>query len=123
MGRGILCGLVLAVLLLAPLACASWRAARLYTSGTEALDRGELALAITDLEQAASLVPAASEVQNHLGLAYLAAGRGDDALAAFQGAIDRDCENDAARRNLVAARRAHSLGERVGASPGDHSGR
>ena len=64
------------------------RASRLYVSGTEALDRGDTSRAVDDLEQAASLVPEASEVQNHLGLAYRAAGRDEDARAAFQRAVD-----------------------------------
>jgi len=116
MGRRVIGGLVLAAVLLAPAGCASWRAATLYQNGTEALDRGDVDLAIIDLERAAILVPDASEVRNHLGLAYAAAGREDDAIAAFQQAVELDCENEAASLNLVAARRASSLGERPGSS-------
>jgi lipoprotein NlpI len=83
--------------------CASFRGARLYDSGTRALERGESARAIAELEQAAALVPHASEVQNHLGLAYLQADRPDDALVAFQNAVALDCDNQAAKRNLRAA--------------------
>jgi Flp pilus assembly protein TadD len=90
------------VLLLA--GCTSFRGARLYQSGTEALDRGDTARAIDELEQAARLVPEASEIQNHLGLAYAAAGRQGDALHAFERAVDLDCENAAAGANLRVAR-------------------
>ncbi len=81
--------------------CASIEGWRLYTSGTEALDRGDVESAVDALERAAALVPQASEIQNHLGLAYQAAGRRVDARAAFERAVDLDCDNAAARHNLV----------------------
>lgn len=84
--------------------CATWEGARLYRSGTDALDRGDAEVAIADLEQAAELVPQASEVQNHLGLAYTAAGRHEDALLAFERAVALDCDNQAAQENLAVAR-------------------
>ena len=59
--------------------CASWRGARLYQSGSRALQAGEVQVAVRDLEEAARLVPDASEVQNHLGLAYAAEGRDREA--------------------------------------------
>jgi len=94
-------------LVLALSGCTSFQGARLYRSGTLALDRGDTETAIADLERAADLVPAASEVQNHLGLAYAAAGRDAEARAAFERAIELDCENTAASHNLrVAERRA-----------------
>jgi len=94
-------------LALAVAGCASFQAARLYRSGTLALDRGDTEAAVADLERAAELVPAASEVQNHLGLAYAAAGRDAEARAAFQRAVELDCENTAASYNLrVAQQRA-----------------
>jgi len=83
--------------------CASFQGARLYRSGTLALDRGDVDVAVADLERAASLAPTASEVQNHLGLAYAAAGREADARAAFRRAVDLDCDNSAASHNLYAA--------------------
>jgi Flp pilus assembly protein TadD len=83
--------------------CASLEAARLYRSGTAALDAGAPERAIADLERAASLAPQASEVQNHLGLAYAAAGRPADAELAFRRAVELDCDNSAARENLRAA--------------------
>ncbi len=83
--------------------CASLRAARLYASGSEALDAGEPARAVLDLERAARLEPRASEIQNHLGLAYAASGRERDALAAFRRAVALDCDNAAAAHNLRAA--------------------
>lgn len=83
--------------------CTSIEGARLHRSGTQALDDGDPARAVADLERAASLVPQASEVQNHLGLAYMAAGRPGDAERAFRRAVELDCENTAARENLRAA--------------------
>jgi Flp pilus assembly protein TadD len=83
--------------------CASYQAARLYRSGTAALDAGAPERAIADLERAASLAPQASEVQNHLGLAYASAGRPADAERAFRRALELDCDNAAARENLRAA--------------------
>jgi len=83
--------------------CAPWQGARLYRSGSQALDRGETALAIVELERAAQLVPEASEVQNHLGLAYQAAGRDEEARLAFERAVALDCDNRAAQENLAVA--------------------
>jgi tetratricopeptide (TPR) repeat protein len=97
-------GLLLAVGLVAATGCAEFHGARLYHSGSEALDRGDPARAIADLERAAELAPHASEVRNHLGLAYAAAGRPDDAIASFEQALVLDCDNEAARHNLAMAR-------------------
>jgi Flp pilus assembly protein TadD len=83
--------------------CASVEAARLYRSGTAALDAGQPERAIADLERAGALAPQASEVQNHLGLAYAAAGRPAEAERAFRRALELDCDNAAARENLHAA--------------------
>ena len=91
------------VLLLGLAGCASFEGARLYQSGTLALDHGELERAVADLERAALLVPQASEVQNHLGLAYAQLGRSQAAERAFRRAVELDCENAAARENLHAA--------------------
>ena len=88
------------------LGCASYRGARLYQEGSAALDRGEVERAVSDLEDAARLVPQASEIQNHLGLAYAAAGRDVDALSAFRNAVALDCDNEAAANNLRRAERA-----------------
>ena len=88
---------------LASMGCATFQGARLYSSGTDALDRGDTARAIADLERAADLVPHASEIQNHLGLAYAADGRSREALLAFRRAVALDCGNLAAQRNLRAA--------------------
>jgi len=82
------------------LGCASFRGARLYLSGTQALDRGDAVEAIVQLERASELLPDASEVQNHLGLAYQAAGRERDAELAFRRAVALDCTNTAAAENL-----------------------
>jgi len=95
----------LALLPALPLAgCASFEAMRAFGRGTAALDRGEAALAVAELERAAELAPAASAVQNHLGIAYEAAGRPSDALRAYERAVELDCENEAASRNLGALR-------------------
>jgi Flp pilus assembly protein TadD len=91
------------VVALASAGCASFQGARLYSSGTKALDRGDTARAIADLERAAELVPHASEIQNHLGLAYATEGRSHEALLAFRRAVELDCGNLAARRNLQAS--------------------
>jgi len=92
--------LALAVAMSATVACAGFRGARLYQSGSVALDRGETALAIDDLEEAVRLAPQASEVHNHLGLAYAQAGRDREALGAFERAVALDCDNAAAAHNL-----------------------
>jgi Flp pilus assembly protein TadD len=80
--------------------CAAIEGARLYREGTQALERGDADDAVRSLEGAAERVPQASEVQNHLGLAYLASGRRDEAVRAFERAVALDCNNAAARRNL-----------------------
>ena len=94
------------------LACASLppvrslRAARYYAAGTDALDRGDSAVAIAELERAAALMPTASEIQNHLGLAYWSGGREAAARRALERAVELDCDNDAARANLASLQRA-----------------
>jgi Flp pilus assembly protein TadD len=99
-------------LMLLPVGCTSFQGARLYQSGSAALVRGDSARAVSDLERAAAMVQQASEVQNHLGLAYAAQGRDVDALRAFERAVDLDCGNAAASENLhLAQRRA------VGSTP------
>jgi Flp pilus assembly protein TadD len=107
-------GIALAALASAvPLAgCASLEATRAFERGTTALERGETALAVDELERAAVLAPEVSAVQNHLGIAYEAAGRPSDALRAYQRAVDLDCANEAAGRNLAGlrARRAATEG-------------
>lgn len=79
----------------------TFRGARLYAAGTDALEAGDVAGAIEDLEQAARLAPRASEIQNHLGLAYWADGQKERAQAAFERSLELDCENTAAERNLA----------------------
>lgn len=80
--------------------CSAIEGARLYREGTEALERGDSATAVRALERAAERAPEASEVQNHLGLAYLASGRRGEAVLAFERAVALDCDNMAARKNL-----------------------
>lgn len=98
--------IVLAFAVALTFGCAAVDGHRHFEAGNAALDRGDAALAVAELERAAALVPEASEVQNHLGIAYAAAGRSADALAAFERAVALDCDNRAAAENLRAARRA-----------------
>jgi len=78
----------------------AFRGAQHYAAGSEALERGDSDRAVSELERAAELVPHASEIQNHLGLAYLSKGERDRAQAAFRTAIALDCDNEAAQSNL-----------------------
>ena len=80
--------------------CTTWHGSRLYHSGSAALDRGEIRLALVDLSQAARLVPQASEIHNHLGIAQLEAGDLELARASFERAVQLDCDNQAASANL-----------------------
>ena len=75
------------------------RGARYYAAGSESLERGDSARALEELSRAAELVPQASEIQNHLGLAYWAEGQPEEARLAFDRAIALDCDNIAARQN------------------------
>jgi Flp pilus assembly protein TadD len=84
--------------------CAVLEGHQAFEAGNHALDRGDTDQAISAFEQAAALVPEASEVQNHLGVAYTSAGRDEEALAAFERAVALDCDNQAAVANLEAAR-------------------
>ncbi len=108
-----------AALLLLSSACASYRGARLYQDGSRALDRGEVAAAIADLERAVQLVPYASEIQNHLGIAYTEAGRHGAAFAAYRRAVDLDCENAAAQHNLRVAQALGLTGPKESADAPD----
>jgi len=84
--------------------CAPFAATQAYRRGTAALERGETERAIVELERAAALVPDSSAVYNHLGIAYEASQRPDDARRAYQRAVTLSCENEAAQRNLRAVR-------------------
>ena len=95
--RGVLM-LLLAVS--ASLGCAAVEGARLYHSGTRALERGDVSRAIADLEGAAARVPHDAEVHNRLGVAYAAAGRRDEAIREFESAVALDCDHALAARNL-----------------------
>lgn len=85
-------------------ACARHQSLRLEREALRALERGEAEVAVAKLEGAAMRAPQAASLQNHLGLAYAAAGRDLDALAAFGRAVDLDCNDAVARANLGAAR-------------------
>jgi tetratricopeptide (TPR) repeat protein len=111
-------GLLLVLILTLP-GCQSdaaiaFRGARHYSAGNRALDRGDGALAVRELRLAAELLPRASEIQNHLGLAYLAQNEEARALEAFRRAVELDCDNQAARINLArTARERDDLGGEV----------
>jgi Flp pilus assembly protein TadD len=51
--------------------------------------------------QAAALKPESSKIQNHLGIAYERTGEQAAALAAFERAVELDCDNAAASANLA----------------------
>ena len=73
--------------------------ARFYSAGTRSLEAGDAATAVAELSRAADLVPHASEIQNHLGMAYWTLGELSAAESAFDQALVLDCENEAARLN------------------------
>lgn len=91
----------------------AFRGARHYAAGTEALKQNDDRLAISELEEAAVLVPHASEIQNHLGIAYWSDGRPQMAQLAFERAIELDCDNDIARVNLERLMRSDDLLEEL----------
>jgi Flp pilus assembly protein TadD len=93
-----------AVALLLLSGCATLEGYRHFRLGNVALERGDVMRAVAELELAARLAPERSEVHNHLGIAYAAAGRSRGALAAFERAVALDCDNAAAQANLAAAR-------------------
>jgi len=107
---GLACALVLA-------GCGTWRRMQHYSAGTEALDAGDYARAVAELEHARSLSPHVSEVRNHLGLAYLAQGREAPALRELRSAVELDCNNDAARWNLRALESSLGIGPTEDGSP------
>ena len=94
----------------------AFHGARHYAVGSEALEQGEAERAITELSEAARLVPHASEIQNHLGLAYWTAGQLDDARSAFERAVELDCDNHVARANLARVTNAPGVGPTTGGS-------
>jgi len=87
----------------------AFRGAHHYAAGTQALDQRDGVLAIAELERAADLVPHASEIQNHLGLAYWSDGRPQAARFAFEKAVELDCDNLVARANLERLMRSGSV--------------
>lgn len=93
----------IALAVVGQLGCASLEGYRHFDAGSAALDRGDAATAVRELEQAALLVPERSEVHNHLGIAYSAAGRPQDARLAFERAVALDCDNREAAANLAAS--------------------
>jgi Flp pilus assembly protein TadD len=108
MARGGACALLLGLHLVL-LGCTTLEGYRHFQAGTLALDRGDAGAAVTELERAAAILPERSEVFNHLGLAYAAAGRRTDALFAFERAVALDCDNRAAAENLHALEAASAV--------------
>ncbi len=102
------CPVLLLALALTALAgvggCASLEAARHAERGSQAIDAGEPLRAIAELEKAVALEPRAAPLHNNLGIAYLAAGRVEDARRAFERAVALDCSHEPAQRNLRALR-------------------
>ena len=98
------------------------RGARHYAEGTRALTASDGTTAVLELEQAAELVPQASEIQNHLGLAYWSLGRFEEAQTAFEAAIELDCENEAARVNLERLGRSNSVAADAASEGSGHGG-
>ena len=90
------------------LGCSTIEGYRHFQAGNLALDRGDAAAAVAELERAAQILPERSEVFNHLGIAYATAGRREDARLAFERAVALDCDNRAAQANLRAAQTAAS---------------
>ncbi len=121
-----LAGFAVVFVTVASLACSSFapvraiRAARYYAAGTRALERGDDAVAIAELERAVALMPNASEIHNHLGLAYWSDGRERAAERELARALELDCDNEAARANLARLRdvRAAAEAEKRSASNG-----
>ena len=82
------------------LGCSTYRAAQLYQTGTASIGTAEPTKAVADLERAVRLAPHASQIRNHLGIAYVEVGRFRDAIQAFEYAVLLDCDNSAAFQNL-----------------------
>lgn len=80
--------------------CSTYRAAQLYQTGTASIGTIGSTKAVTDLERAVFLAPHASQIRNHLGIAYIEVGRFRDAIQAFESAVRLDCDNFAAFQNL-----------------------
>ena len=93
---------LLIALALAGAGCASFQAAQWAERGSRAIDEGRFVQAITDLERAVALAPEAAPLHNHLGVAYLGAGRKAEARQAFEQAVALDCDHQPAQRNLRA---------------------
>lgn len=94
----------------------SFRGAKLYSTGTAALNAGDLPRAIADLSEASRLAPEASEIQNHLGLAYWANGETGRARSAFERSLELDCENEAAQQNLAGLEAAKGVSPATGST-------
>ncbi len=101
--------LVLTALLLATATgCTSFQGEVAYRSAGAALGRGQTELAISELQRAAELMPANSEIRNQLGLAHVRVGQLDQAAREFERAVWLDCGNRAAAENLAVARAQQS---------------
>ena len=97
------------------LGCSTYRAAKLYQTGSASIGSPEPQNAISDLERAVLLAPEVSQIRNHLGIAYAEAGRFQEAIQAFESAIRLDCDNSAAFQNLKWAERRFAEVKEAGA--------
>src|SRR5258708_33246757 len=76
---------------------------------------GKYDAAIEKLKVAAQLLPKTAQAWNHLGLAFQHAGRANDAIAAYEHALQLDRNLSAARFNLGVLRLEHN--DAAGAIP------
>jgi tetratricopeptide (TPR) repeat protein len=81
------------------MSCAATESSVYYTRGTQALERGDLPTAITDLEEAVRLDPSLSRNHNNLASAYMAAGRIADGWPHVRKAVAIDPGNEHAVQN------------------------
>ena len=73
---------------------------RSLQSGVRLLHQGDYARAIEKLKVASELLPQQAQVWNHLGLAYHGAGQPENAIFAYQKALELNRDLAAARFNL-----------------------
>jgi Flp pilus assembly protein TadD len=100
---------------------------QLFTGATEAQQRGDFALAVTNYQQIVKLQPGFFGAWANLGVALVRLGRFDEAIAAYRSAIQLDPANKLLRMNLALAfykkgdprQSAAELAELLKADPGN----
>ncbi len=81
--------------------CAVFKADELYKSGTKALEQGDYAQCIEQLEKAKILLPNASSfIRNNLGVCYERVGKKKDAWFEFRQAVINNHQNNVALQNF-----------------------